>query len=485
MIDYIIVGGGGSGVPLASRLSSDPGVSVVLVEAGRAPVEATAFDPELLNAGSLRAAGHGHPANWSWPAHLLPDRPWMIARGRSLGGSSATNGGYFVRPTAENFEAWAQSGSEWTYERSLPFLRRLESDLDFGDSPLHGSAGPMPVARPAQDHPITQAFAAAAAKLGHAFEADKNGAMAPGYGPLPMNVVDGVRWNTAMAYPLDGVSMLTDTLVRRIVFQGTRAVGIETDAGEIIRGRQVVLCAGAIGSAHLLLRSGVGPADQLRDSGIAVVHDSPGVGASFSDHPQVAVEWYARRDLTAPPTIMASSLDAGAAEYVPLLSPVSALLGHSGDDRLTLLIGLQWSASRGTITISSRAASPHIAYNYLSEPGDVALLRDAVRGGAGLVAAFDGLFDRFANIDARVLADDSLLDAWIRAHVGTAQHLSGSAQFGPPGDRRVVDQYGRVEGVSGLRVADTSILPTVPHRGTAATAVLIGERIADFIQRGL
>ena len=142
--------------------------------------------------------------------------------------------------------------------------------------------------------PITQAFAAAAARLGYAFEADKNGAMDPGYGPLPMNVVDGVRWNTAMAYPLDRVSMLTDTLVRRVVFHGTRAVGIETDAGEVIRGRQVVLCAGAIGSAHLLLRSGVGPAAQLRDSGIAVVHDSPGVGASFSDHPQVAVEWYAR-----------------------------------------------------------------------------------------------------------------------------------------------------------------------------------------------
>ena len=181
---------------------------------------------------------------------------------------------------------------------------------------------------------------------------------------------------------------------------------------------------------------------------------------------------------------MASSLDAGAAEYVPLLSPVSALLGHSGDDRLTLLIGLQWSASRGTITVSSQAASPHIAYNYLSEPGDVELLRNAVRGGAELVTAFDGLFDRFANIDERVLADDTLLDAWIRAHVGTAQHLSGSAPFGRPGDRSVVDQYGRMQGVSGLRIADTAILPTVPRR-TAATAVLIGERVADFMVRGL
>ena len=246
-----------------------------------------------------------------------------------------------------------------------------------------------------------------------------------------------------------------------------------------------MLCAGAIGSAHLLLRSGVGPAVQLRDSGIAVVHDSRGVGASFSDHPQVAVEWYARTGLTAPPTIMASSLDAGAAEYVPLLSPLSGLLGHDGDDRLTLLVGLQWSASRGTITISSRAASPHIAYNYLSDPGDVRLLRNAVRGGAELVAAFDGLFDRFANIDTRVLADDTLLDAWIRAHVGTAQHLTGTAPFGAGGDRSVVDQYGRVAGVGGLRIADTAILPTVPRRGTAATAVLIGERIADFIARGL
>ncbi len=485
MIDYIIVGGGGSGVPLASRLSADLGASVLMVEAGSAPAGDAAFDPELLNAGSLRAAVHGHPANWSWPAHLLPDRPWMIARGRSLGGSSATNGGYFVRATTDDFEAWAQSGPEWSYERSLPFLRRMESDLDFGDSPLHGSEGPMPVARPAQDHPITQAFADSAAKLGHRFEADKNGAMAPGFGPLPMNVVDGVRWNTAMAYPLDAVSVRTDLLVRRVVFDGTRAVGIETDAGELIMGRQIVLCAGAIGSAHLLLRSGVGPADQLVDSGVAVVHDSPGVGASFSDHPQVALEWFARTTLPTPATIMASSLDAGAAEYVPLLAPVSALLGDRGDNRLTLLVGLQSSASRGTITISSHAPSPHISYNYLSEPADAALLRDAIRVGAELVAGFDGLFDRFADLDARILADDSLLDGWMRSHLGTAQHLSGSAPFGPPGGGSVVDQYGRVEGVSGLRVADISILPTVPHRGTAATAVLIGERIADFIARGL
>ncbi|GGD70050.1 GMC family oxidoreductase N-terminal domain-containing protein [Microbacterium murale] len=484
--DFIVVGGGGSGVPLASRLADELNASVILIEAGLAPNSAAAYPPALRSAASLEAARPGHLANWSWPAHLQPDRPWTIARGRVLGGSTAINGGYFVRATTDDFHGWARYAPAWTYELSLPFMRKLETDLDFGRSPLHGGFGPMPVSRPAQDHPITMAFAGAAAKLGFTFEHDKNGAMRPGYGPLPMNVVDGIRVNTAMAYPLGSVTIRERTNIRRIVFRGTSAVGVETSNGEIINGQQMILCAGGIGSALLLLRSGIGPRNELSRGDVPIVHESEGVGASFSDHPQMSLSWFTSRAIPRASTIMASSLDAAYAEYIPLLSSVSELRGGNPDDRRSLLVGMQESSSRGTITLEPGRPEPRIRYNYLSHPSDVSKLRHAVRQGAALLREFDEISDRNTDLDRLELEDDARLDAWIRSHLGTAQHLSGSAPFAPTseGHPRVVDQFGKVDGVSNLRVADISILPTVPRRGTAATAVLIGERVADFIAHG-
>jgi predicted dehydrogenase (TIGR03970 family) len=494
--DVVVVGAGTSGCALAARLA-EAGRSVLLLEAGPA-----VQSPETRDATTMRAAVPGSPAAVEVSAELTPAVTRSVVRGRGVGGSSAVNGCYFIRATPADCDGWGVP--EWSWEAVLPAFRRLETDREFGGSPLHGSDGPVPVTRPAPGYEPAAAFAAAAAALGVPAEPDKNGAGAPGCGPLPSNAVDGVRFSAATAYlrGRPGLTVRGGVRVRQVLVERGRAVGVRTDGGEV-RAAEVVLAAGAVGSPELLLRSGIGPADALRALGLPVAADLPGVGEGLSDHPMVQVPWRAVPGFPAPPglaleQVLHAAPDGapGGIEVLPWFRSFAALLPPWGDAPrddgvLNLGVSLLRADSRGRLTLRSAdpGAPPRLAYGYLDPAADRAGMRAAVRFAAELLrtpplAALGspGDLPPGDELSPAVLADDAALDAWVGRHLGTAVHLSGSARMGPDGDPgAVVDGRLRVRGVAGLRVVDTSVLPRVPSRGTSATAVMVGERAAELL----
>jgi choline dehydrogenase-like flavoprotein len=323
---------------------------------------------------------------------------------------------------------------------------------------------------------------------------------------VPLNVADGVRINTAMAYlsPRRGSPGLTvrgGAPVRRILIEHGRAVGVLTDGG-VERAGQVVLSAGAVGSPHLLLLSGIGPAGDLRAAGIDVVVDAPGVGADFTDHPHVYVG-YRPTDPTPMPAgrlpmhgvlhvTSEGSPRPGDLELLPWLTPFSRITGAPAGphpDELVVGVGLQAEDSRGRLALRGPdpAHPPLLEYRYLREESDRRRLREGVRLAAELLRtrALAPLVAERTGPPDDVLAGDAALDRWVRAHLTTAIHLCGTARMGPDTDPgAVVDQLLRVRGVTGLRVVDTSVLPTAPSRGPAATAVMLGERAAELMADG-
>ncbi|WP_368496497.1 GMC family oxidoreductase [Herbiconiux sp. A18JL235] len=538
--DVVVVGAGASGCALAARLAEDPWRRVLVLEAGPVPASAGEFPTDALDAATIAGAAPGHPLNWAYPATLYEGRPYSLARGRVAGGSTTVNGGYFVRPRRVDLDGWAElGGTGWSWEACLPALRRLEADAQYGTDALHGSSGPMPVTRapigPDGDGgtATASAFVRAARAAGLRFEADKNGDQPNGIGPLPMNLRDGVRWNAALAYLLPPVGRAAgrpnlelrgEATVRRVVLQPggpgasasmprdrlpstPRVVGVEVASGgtvSMVHAREVVLAAGALATPLLLLRSGIGPRDELDAAGVACAVDSPRVGRGLSDHPQVPVTWV---DRSLPPEHRVPSLeivlntavgDAGdEVEVLPLTRPMDELLTSAESAtpqgaldapgsarRLTALVALQTSRARGSIRLvaGTDGPEPRIDLGYLDDRLDRTALRAGVRLAVGLLHS--PAFDDATGVqpEPAVVGDDDSLDAWLLDHLGTALHSCGTAAFGGPS--AVTDGFGRVNGVRGLRIADLSIVPTAPRRGPALTAVLVGERVSDFLRSG-
>ncbi|MBN9101449.1 MAG: GMC family oxidoreductase N-terminal domain-containing protein [Pseudonocardia sp.] len=454
MVDVLIVGGGSAGCTLAGRLTDRPGRSVLLLEAG--PLDSL---PELRDATSLAATAPRHPRNWAYAAELRPGNSHIVPRGKGLGGSGAINGANWTRVTPADADGWGVPG--WSYADLLPHYVRAEHDHDFA-GPHHGDHGPVPVVRPAGDlrHPAVDRFLEAAAKLGFPDEADKNAGGAPGAGLVPSNSLNGVRVDAASAYLVGerpGLTVRGLAPVARVLLDHGRACGVVLRSGEIIEAGEVVLCAGAVATPQVLMASGIGD----------------GVGQGWSDHPSVYLP-FADVDPgahpQAPGSQVALDLDCGAdpagdAEVLLFVRPFVP----GGD--LHLMCALQAPDSRGTIELGD--PRPRIAYGYLRTEHDRRRLRHAIRTAAELLRA--GLGRRTAP-EGDVLGNDRALDGWIAENLTTSVHMCGSAAIG-----RVVDAELRVIGVDGLRVADTSVIPTVPRRGPAATAVAIGEKAADLL----
>ncbi len=524
--DYIIIGAGSAGCVLANRLSHDSRLNVLLIEAGPANKALSLKMPAAMLSNL-----NGTRFNWAFQGEPEPElngRQLQHDRGKTLGGSSSINGMVFIRGHALDYEGWCQSGCDgWGFADVLPYFKRMES-YDGGGDGFRGDSGPLQVHLPTPDNPLALAFLKAGAEAGYPVTEDISGYRQEGFGRLDRTVYKGERWSTARAYleparNRANLTVVTGARVERVVVQDRRATGVvyrDTRGQQVsvAAGREVILSAGAIGSPHILMLSGIGPQAHLQDIGIAVLADVPGVGANLNDHPDFVMKYRCLRPVSLwPKTRPLAKLVTGlqwlltregiaasnhfdtvacvrsgpGVEYPDLQFTLTPIAVQSGswtpipEHAFQIHLGLMRAHSRGKIELRSAdpATPPRILVNYLQDSRDRDLMRKGIRLIRELVAqpAFADLtgHEIFPGQDAQSDAD---LDRKLSAETVSQWHLTGTARMGTATDHgTVVDAQGRVHGLDGLRVVDASIMPMVTNGNTNAPTIMIAEKLSDAI----
>lgn len=504
--ELVVVGAGSAGAVIAARVTERADREVLLLEAGPDYPDPARLPRDLLDG----TRNSWRPHDWGYRHRPTPGQIlFFFPRGKVVGGSSAVNTCIALRGQPYDYDEWAALGlPDWSFEACLPYFKRLEDDHDFGE-PWHGKGGPVPIRRARREElvPWQAAFVDASKALGYPECPDTNDPHTRGgVGPHAMNKIDGQRMSAARCYLTaevrrrDNLRLQPRTTVRRVLVRNRRVEGVEIEADgrvEVVATRKVVLSAGAIATPGILLRSGIGPRDQVARLGVELVAEVPAVAARLLDHPGAAIGLWPRRrgliDVARQPlvqTVLRYTSRGSAYPNDMQLQPGSFFPLHP---RLTLpafAITCCVGKPRGAGRIEYRSADPHarprIVSDMLVDPDDRARAVEALQLAYDIArAAPMRELGWFVWPTERTLRDREALERWIYRSCGSGYHPCGTAPMGPEGDpAAAVDGRGRVRGVEGLIVADASIMPTVPSANTNLTALMIGERFGEWLREG-
>ena len=528
--DVVVVGGGSAGCVVASRLTESPSISVCLIEAGKRDRNPWIHIP--LGFGKLVP---NPKVNWGYetePEPKLNNRRLSWPRGKVLGGSGSINGLVFLRGAPSDYDGWEAAGAKgWGYKDVLPYFKRMEHNVD-GANEHRGQGGPMTISSIKRPSDTSKAFVEACTRLQYPSNPDFNAAAFEGVGMVQLNVRNGWRISTAQGYlkpnlKRPNLSLITEAFARRIIFEGKRAVGVEIEQGGTIKRigarKEVILSSGALNSPTVLLNSGVGPAGELRQVGVEVTHDLPGVGKNLQDHVQGRFTFLTRESGTLNEVLLSPMQQAKMAlEWLFKSSGQLAVGATEGslfckssprEDLFDLqfqctnfstehmTLGLdRWPGfgfnycvcrptSRGEIKLADNTgrSKPKLYANYFSDPEDDDMRRTvlAFKIGRQIIDTEPYKSKIFSEVrpGKHVQSDDEIKD-FVRQIAGTVYHQCGTAKMGED-DKAVVDTDLKVRGLDGLRVIDASVMPIIPSPNIHPATIMIAEKGSDIVKKAL